>query len=66
MDTNLQNVVTAHVCKFPPDLDSGLQLVADLRGLSPQCKACMSSRLTKYSAKSGTSRGSYRAYVFLD
>lgn len=33
MDTNLQNVVTAHVCKFPPDLDAGLQLVADLRGL---------------------------------
>uniref|UniRef100_A0A093Y853 Elongator complex protein 1 n=1 Tax=Talaromyces marneffei PM1 TaxID=1077442 RepID=A0A093Y853_TALMA len=35
MDTNLQNVVTAHVCKFPPDLDSGLQLVADLRVRNP-------------------------------
>lgn len=35
MDTNLQNLITAHVCKSPPDLDSGLKLVADLRGLSP-------------------------------
>jgi hypothetical protein len=33
MDTNLQNLVTAHVCKSPPDLDAGLQLVAGLRGL---------------------------------
>jgi elongator complex protein 1 len=33
VDTNLRNLVTAHVCKYPPDLDSGLQLVARLRGL---------------------------------
>ncbi|KAI9873813.1 MAG: hypothetical protein M1830_010585 [Pleopsidium flavum] len=32
LDTNLQNVVTAHVCKSPPDLDAGLSLVAKLRG----------------------------------
>lgn len=32
LDTNLQNLVTAHVCKSPPDLDAGLQLVANLRG----------------------------------
>lgn len=32
LDTNLQNLVTAHVCKSPPDLDAGLQLVARLRG----------------------------------
>ena len=31
-DTNLRNLVTAHVCKTPPDLDAGLQLVAKLRG----------------------------------
>ncbi|KAL1960232.1 hypothetical protein VTO42DRAFT_8775 [Malbranchea cinnamomea] len=31
IDTNLQNLVTAHVCKSPPDLDAGLQLVAKLR-----------------------------------
>lgn len=31
-DTNLQNVVTAYVCKSPPDLDAGLLLVAKLRG----------------------------------
>ncbi|PGH16468.1 hypothetical protein AJ79_01799 [Helicocarpus griseus UAMH5409] len=31
IDTNLQNLVTAHVCKSPPDLDSGLRLVAKLR-----------------------------------
>jgi len=31
-DTNLQNIVTTHVCKSPPDLDAGLSLVAKLRG----------------------------------
>ncbi|KAH8697212.1 putative killer toxin sensitivity protein [Talaromyces proteolyticus] len=35
LDTNLQNLVTAHVCKSPPDLDSGLQLVANLRVQNP-------------------------------
>ena len=29
--TRLQNIVTAHVCKNPPDLDSGLQLISSLR-----------------------------------
>ena len=29
--TNLQNIVTAHVCKRPPDFSAALQLVADLR-----------------------------------
>lgn len=33
LDTNLQNLVTAHVCKSPPDLEAGLQLVARLRGM---------------------------------
>ena len=28
---SLQNVVTAHVCKSPPDLEAGLTLVSDLR-----------------------------------
>ena len=28
--TNLQNIITAHVCKNPPALDDGLTLVADL------------------------------------
>lgn len=30
--TNLQNIVTAHVCKSPPDLNAGLMLIAKLRG----------------------------------
>jgi len=30
-DTHLQNIVTSHVCKSPPDLESGLRLVAKLR-----------------------------------
>ncbi|KAL5000714.1 IKI3 family-domain-containing protein [Aspergillus recurvatus] len=30
-DTHLHNLVTAHVCKLPPDLESGLRLVARLR-----------------------------------
>ncbi|KAI5269967.1 IkappaB kinase complex, IKAP component [Aureobasidium subglaciale] len=29
--THLQNIVTAHVCKSPPDLDAGLNLIAKLR-----------------------------------
>lgn len=29
--TNLQNVITAHVCKIPPDLDAGLSEIARLR-----------------------------------
>ena len=37
IDTNLQNLVTAHVCKVPPDLEAGLRLVARLRGIfTPQ------------------------------
>lgn len=34
VDTNLQNLVTAHVCKSPPDLEAGLSLVAHLRSMS--------------------------------
>ena len=29
--TNLQNVISAHVCKNPPDLEAGLLVVADLQ-----------------------------------
>ncbi|KAK2799452.1 hypothetical protein FQN51_006939 [Onygenales sp. PD_10] len=36
IDTNLQNLVTAHVCKSPPDLDNGLRLVAKLREQSTE------------------------------
>ncbi|GES62588.1 elongator complex protein 1 [Aspergillus terreus] len=36
MDTNLHNLITAHVCKSPPDLESGLRLVARLREESPE------------------------------
>ena len=32
IDTNLHNLITAHVCKSPPDLEAGLRLVARLRG----------------------------------
>jgi len=35
LDTNLHNLITAHVCKSPPDLEAGLHLVARLRGLPP-------------------------------
>lgn len=34
LDTNLHNLITAHVCKSPPDLEAGLQLVARLRGMT--------------------------------
>ncbi|KAJ6135871.1 hypothetical protein N7512_001031 [Penicillium capsulatum] len=36
LDTNLQNLMTAHVCKSPPDLDAGLSLVANLRVQNPE------------------------------
>ncbi|PLN78888.1 elongator complex protein 1 [Aspergillus taichungensis] len=36
LDTNLHNLITAHVCKFPPDLESGLQLAARLREQAPE------------------------------
>ena len=29
--THFQNLVTAHVCKIPPDLDAGLSQIAGLR-----------------------------------
>ena len=29
--THFQNIVTAHVCKVPPDLDAGLSNIAALR-----------------------------------
>lgn len=32
VDTNLHNLITAHVCKSPPDLEAGLRLGARLRG----------------------------------
>ncbi|KAL2809968.1 IKI3 family-domain-containing protein [Aspergillus granulosus] len=35
-DSNLHNLITAHVCKLPPDLESGLQLVARLRDESSE------------------------------
>lgn len=38
VDTNLQNLVTAHVCKSPPDLEAGLGLVARLRSKSWKAK----------------------------
>ncbi|KAL4873175.1 hypothetical protein BDV12DRAFT_209116 [Aspergillus spectabilis] len=35
-DSNLHNLITAHVCKLPPDLESGLRLVARLRDESSE------------------------------
>ncbi|KAJ5907824.1 hypothetical protein N7495_000506 [Penicillium taxi] len=35
VETNLQNLITAHVCKSPPDLEAGLGLVAELRVRTP-------------------------------
>jgi len=29
----MQNLITAHVCKEPPDLDGGLRIVSRLRGM---------------------------------
>ncbi|KAL4878550.1 IKI3 family-domain-containing protein [Aspergillus karnatakaensis] len=35
-DSNLHNLITAHVCKLPPDLESGLRLVARLKDESSE------------------------------
>jgi elongator complex protein 1 len=32
--THLQNLITAHVCKKPPDLEGGLRIVSCLRGMT--------------------------------
>ena len=42
VDTNLHNLITAHVCKSPPDLEAGLRLVARLRGMFylPRMRNC--------------------------
>ncbi len=34
--THFQNVVTAHVCKSPPNLDAGLTQIGELRDQSPE------------------------------
>jgi len=33
LSSNLQNIITAYVCKTPPDYDAGLLLIGDLRGM---------------------------------
>lgn len=56
MDTNLQNLVTAHVCKSPPDLEAGLELVAGLRGKSNFVSCTTLHANECYSQKPRTSR----------
>ena len=36
--SRLQNIVTAHVCKSPPDLEAGLKLVSELRKTGDQAR----------------------------
>ena len=31
-DQRFQNLITAHVCKVPPDLESGLEMIGRLQG----------------------------------
>ena len=33
--TNLQNIITAHLCKSKPDIESGLSVIADLHEKDP-------------------------------
>lgn len=33
LSSNLQNIITAYVCKTPPDHDAALLLIGDLRGM---------------------------------
>lgn len=41
--TRYQNIITAHVCKLPPDLDAGLTEVARI-----QSKFCLEDLLSGY------------------
>lgn len=41
--TRYQNIITAHVCKLPPDLDAGLAEVARI-----QSKFCLKGSLSAY------------------
>jgi hypothetical protein len=43
--TNIQNIITAHVCKLPPDLDAGLSVVAKLRGKCLKAQHNLASQL---------------------
>jgi elongator complex protein 1 len=43
--TNLQNIITAHVCKSPPDLEAGLSVVAKLRGECPKAQSNLANCL---------------------
>lgn len=48
IDTNLQNLITAHVCKSPPDMEAGLALAAGLRSMySPSLSHNYETQLTK-------------------
>lgn len=32
-ESHMQNMITAHVCKVPADLESGLQMIGRLQGM---------------------------------
>jgi elongator complex protein 1 len=32
---HLQNIITAHVSKTPPDLEGGLKIISQLKGMDP-------------------------------
>lgn len=66
LNTNLQNLITAHVCKKPPALEAGLRLVADLRGWSYAPRSNSAILMHVHSARARESGGSRRAYVLLD
>jgi elongator complex protein 1 len=37
---NLLNIITAHVCKSPPDLDGGLLIISKLTGMVNDSQKC--------------------------
>ena len=50
--TNLQNIITAHICKIPPDLEAGLTEVAKLQS-KVNFMNIVSTKAKKYRRKSG-------------
>ena len=48
LPNRLQNLITAHVCKSPPDLSSALQVIANLKGIRKSI-ATSSCKLTNRS-----------------
>ena len=54
--THFQNVVTAHVCKIPPDLDAGLKQIAELKSKHSKMAMIIIAKAGQIRAQSWSTR----------